>query len=181
VIWAPVGVNLATTLIPLPSLVMWPVTALLGPLPAYDILSVLSPAVAATAMYALCRGLTGRDSASLLGGWLYGFSTYELSPVVGHANLMLIAVLPLAVLVVVLRAQERLGRGRFIAFMTFLFLIQLFTSSEVLASSCAFGALALVVSWLAAGPRRAPHARANRDRELRRRGPGRRAGQPVSL
>lgn len=151
VVWYPVGFNLAaTTTIPFPSLLAWPLTAAFGPLPAYDVLTLLSPAAAATAMYLLCAHLTGRRLASFAGGWLFGFSTFELSQVVGHVHLMLIALLPLAVLVVLLRLERRLGRRWFVVLIAGLFVAQLLTSSEVLATSCGFGALALVVGWLSA-------------------------------
>lgn len=151
VVWYPVGFNLAaTTTIPLPSLLTWPLTAAFGPLPAYDLLTLLSPACAATAMYLLCEHLTRRRLASFAGGWLFGFSTYELSQVVGHAHLMLIALLPLAVLVVLVRLDRGLARGWFVLLIAALIAAQLLTSSEVLATSCGFGAVALAVAWLSA-------------------------------
>jgi hypothetical protein len=150
-IWSPSGANLAaTTTIPLPSILSWPVTALFGPLPAYSMLTILSPAFAATTMYFLCEHITGRRLASLAGGWLFGFSTYELAQMVGHAHLMLIALLPLGVLLVLLRLEGRLSRRWFLVLMAAVFLGQLLTGTEVLASACFFGALAFAAGWLAA-------------------------------
>jgi hypothetical protein len=153
--WTPVGVNVAAApMIPLPSMGVWPLTAAFGPLPAYDVLAILSPAVAATTMYLLCRRITCRRWPSLAGGWAFGFSSYELSQRVGHANLMLIALLPLAVLAVLARLDLRIGRGAFVAVMALLIGGQLLTSSEILATSVAFGSLAFVLAWIASPPGR---------------------------
>lgn len=155
VAWSPVGVNVAAApMIPLPSVLVWPLSAAFGLVPAYDALTLLSPAVAATTMYLLCERVTRSRLPSLLGGWLYGFSSYELSQIVGHANLMLIALLPLAVLLVLLRFDRRIGRAAFLAAAAVLIAAQLLTSSELLATSCAFGALAFAVAWFALEPAR---------------------------
>ncbi|HEX3510965.1 MAG TPA: hypothetical protein VHT27_07690 [Solirubrobacteraceae bacterium] len=156
VVWSPAGANVAAApMIPLPSLLLSPVTALAGPLPSYDVLALLSPAIAATAMFALCRHVGGRTLPALAGGWVYGFSSYELAQLAGHANLMLIALLPLAVLAVLARVERRLGRAAFVAVMAAVVVAQLLTSQEILATSVGFGALAFAVAWLAAaGPAR---------------------------
>jgi len=96
VAWSPSGANVAASaLIPFPSFVAWPLSATIGLLPTYNVITLLSPALAATTMYLLCRYLTGRWVPSLVGGWLFAFSSYELSQLIGHANLMMIALLPL--------------------------------------------------------------------------------------
>ncbi len=159
-VWAPSGANVAAApLIPLASLLLWPLTAAAGPLPAYDALTLLSPALAATSMYLLCLRITGRRAASLAGGWAFGLSSYELSQVVGHANLMQVALLPLAVLATLLALDGRLRRAWFVCAMTALIAAQVLTSLEVLATAIAFGALALVLAWLTApAPKRRPIA-----------------------
>ena len=65
---------------------------------------------------------------------------------------MLIALLPLAVLLVLLRFGRRIGRAAFLAAAAVLIAAQLLTSSELLATSCAFGALAFAVAWFALEP-----------------------------
>ena len=79
VLWSPTGANVAAAaLIPFPSVLAWPVTAVFGPLAAYNALTLLSPAVSATTMYFLCERITRRRLPSLAGGWVFGFSSYEL-------------------------------------------------------------------------------------------------------
>ncbi len=158
--WSPTGDNVAAApLIPLPSVLAWPLTATIGVLPSYDVITLLSPVLAATTAYLLCVYLTRRWLPSLAGGWVFGFSSYELTAVVGHAMLMMIALVPLMVLLVLLRLDRRVGRGLFVGGMLVLFAAQLLTSTEVLATSCGFGALALVIAWIAMPARRSDLAR----------------------
>jgi hypothetical protein len=147
--WAPSGANVAAApMIPLPAILLAPLTSAVGPLPTYDLLVLFSPAVAATAMFALCSHLTGRTIPALAGGWLYGFSSYELAQMAGHANLMLVALLPVGTLVILLRVERRLGRRTFMAATAVLLAAQLLTSQEILATAIAFGGLAFAVAWL---------------------------------
>jgi hypothetical protein len=155
VVWAPTGANVAASaLIPFPSILAWPLTATIGLLPTYDAITLLSPALAATTMYVLCRYLTGRWLPALVGGWLFGFSSYEFSQMIGHANLMMTALLPLFPLAVLLRLDQRLRRVPFVIAMAILIGVQLLTSSELLATGCVIGAFALLLAWLTVPPRR---------------------------
>lgn len=147
--WSPTGVNVAnTTTMPLPSVLMWPVTAAIGPLGAYNVMTLLSPALASLTAYLLCAEICGRRLPAAVGGWLFGFSSYEQSQMIGHAHLMLVALLPLLVLVVVLRCRGKLGRVSFVILTAVLLDAQLLTSTEVLATTVGFGALALVLAWI---------------------------------
>jgi hypothetical protein len=153
--WSPTGVNVAdTTTIPLPSLLLWPMTATIGPLGAYNVMALLSPALAALTAYLLCAEICGRRLPAAVAGWVFGFSSYEQSQLIGHAHLMLIALLPLFVLVVVLRCKGKLGRVGFVSWTAVLFAAQLLTSTEVLATAVGFGALALVLAWVLQPSRR---------------------------
>ena len=149
--WSPSGVNVAASgLIAFPSLAAWPLTATLGLLPTYNVFALLSPALAASTMYLLCRYLTGRWLPSLVAGWLFGFSSYELSQMIGHADLMMTALLPLFPLVVLLRLDGRIRRPGFVAAMAVLFAVQVLTSPELLITGCTIGAFALILAWLMA-------------------------------
>lgn len=159
--WSPSGVNVAASgLIAFPSLVAWPLSTTLGLLPTYNVFALLSPALAASTMYLLCRYLTGRWLPSLVGGWLFGFSSYELSQLIGHADLMMTALLPLSCLVVLLRLDRRLGRPAFIAAIAALIAVQFLTAPELLITGCALGAFALLLAWLTAPARRGALVRA---------------------
>ncbi len=84
-VWAPGGDNLAaTTLIPLPGLIAFPVTHFLGPIASYNIVMLCGPAFAAWTAFLLCRHLQLSGWPSLMGGYVFGFSPFMLSHMLGH-------------------------------------------------------------------------------------------------
>ncbi len=64
----------------------------------------------AWAAFLLCRHLTGRFWPSLVGGYLFGFSSYELGHVLGQPQLTAVFAVPLIALVVVRAARGRASR-----------------------------------------------------------------------
>ena len=114
-VFAPDGWNLAwTSSIPGPSLLAWPITAAIGPVPTYDVLAVLAPALAAWCTFLLCRELGTGTWAALAGGLVFGFGTYESAETLNHLNLALVFTLPLAGLVVARFLRAALSDGRFV-------------------------------------------------------------------
>lgn len=149
VIWAPDGINLAANnAVPGPSLLLAPVTELFGPIASYNVLSLLSPALAAWCAFRLCRYLTGNGWASLAGGYVFGFSSYEIAQLSGHVNLVVIFAVPLSIHLVLLRVDARIGRRRFVVGIAVVFLLLLGTSTEILLTLLMFGALALLLGYL---------------------------------
>jgi len=98
-IYAPGGMNLAwSTTIPLVSLIMAPITATFGPVVAYNILSIADPALAAWTAFLLCRYISQSYWPALLGGYIFGFSSYMLAQTLGgHLVLTLVFPVPLGV------------------------------------------------------------------------------------
>ncbi len=132
-IYAPSGVNLAwTASAPGLAVAFAPVTALFGPVAAYNAAIVLLPALAAWTAFLLCRHLTGSTWASLVGGYLFGFSAYvldELWP--GHPNLIGVFLVPLVALAVLRYVEGELD-GRGLAWRLGLLLaLQLWISTEI--------------------------------------------------
>jgi hypothetical protein len=141
-VWYPHGFNLAwATSIPLAALLMWPLTWLSGAVVSYNVLSLVAPALSAWAGFLLARYLTRDTLASLIGGYLFGFSSYELGEIIAHLNLDMIFVVPLLVLLVVKRIRGDLSRPRFVAALALAMFVQLGFSSELLATTCFFGAI----------------------------------------
>ncbi len=96
-VYAPDGWNLAwTSSIPAPSLLAWPLTAVFGPIAAYDVLALAAPALAAWCAYLLCREIGTGTPAALAGGLVFGFTSYEAAETLNHLNLALVFTLPLA-------------------------------------------------------------------------------------
>jgi hypothetical protein len=99
-IWAPSGANLTwTTSVPGLALLFAPLTLIAGPFVSYNTATVLLPAFAAWTAFALCRYLTGSLWPSIVGGYLFGFSSYLLSEEVGHPHMSAVFLLPLVALV----------------------------------------------------------------------------------
>ena len=151
-VWYPAGANIATvTGIPGAALVLWPVTSLLGPIVSYNVLAVLGPVLSALAAYALCRELSGRWGASVVGGFVYGFSSYELGQLAGHLHLTLVFLVPLIPLLVVRRLRGTISRRRFVGLMAAVLLGQVLLSTEIAFDVVLLGAFA-VVAALAVAP-----------------------------
>ncbi len=156
-VWAPSGYNLAgSTSMPGPSLLLAPVTALFGPVVSYDLLSLAAPALSAWTAFLLCRRLTGAFLPSLVGGYLFGFSTYELGQMSGHPNLALVGLVPVAILLVLRRIDKDLSPRRFVALLALVLVGQFLISTEVALTLALFGALALVLAVAMLGRERRP-------------------------
>ena len=151
VIWAPEGTNVAAAAtIPAAAIALWPVTALFGPLVSYNVLAILSPALSAFTACLLCRRLTHRAAASLMGGFLFGFCSYQLSQSLGHSNLTLVFLLPVMVHLALRRIDGEHSRVRFIASMAIVFIVQALLSTEILLDAAVIGICALVVGYFTA-------------------------------
>src|SRR5579862_6136417 len=112
-IWAPVGLNLAwAPSVPGLAVLASPVTLIAGPAVAYNLLAIVLPALAAWTAYLLCRRLTSSFWASLAGGYLFGFSAYELGQTEGHMQVTAVFLVPLVTLVIVRFFERSLSARR---------------------------------------------------------------------
>ncbi len=152
-LWSPTGVNLAqAAMIPTAAFVMAPVTALFGPIFSYNVLAIASPALAALTAYLLCRRLVGRELPAVAGGFLFGFSSYEFSQLLGHMNLTLIFLIPVMAHIALRRVDREISRRVYVLGMALLLVLQVGLSTELLAESAFFGAVVLVAARLLAPP-----------------------------
>ena len=143
-VYAPDGWNLAwTSSIPGPALLAWPLTAVFGPLAAYDVLALAAPALAAWCTFLLCRELGTGTPAALAGGLVFGFTTYEAAETLNHLNLALVFTLPLAGLVVARYLRGALSDRRFVVLFALCVLGVFATFLETLFWATLGGAVAL--------------------------------------
>ena len=155
-VWAPSGYNLAgSTSLPGPSLVLAPLTALAGPVVSYNVLALLAPALSAWGAFLLCSHLTGRFWPSVAGGYVFGFSTYEIGQLTGHPNLALIPLVPVCVLLVLERLEGEMAPRTFVVLLALALVAQFSISTEVFLTMTMFGGLALLLA-LAFFPSRRP-------------------------
>jgi hypothetical protein len=155
-LWVPDGVNLAwVTAIPGPAMAMAPVTRTLGPVASLNILMLLAPALSAWGAFLVCRRVTRSFWPSLAGGYVFGFSTYQLGQMWGHLNLGLTFPIPLVVYLVLRRHQGDLKAWWFVPLLAVVLAAQFSISTEVFATMTMFGAIALAgAAAFVAGRRR---------------------------
>jgi len=144
-IWYPEEINLTwTTSVPAVAFAVLPVTLLSNAVVSWNVATLLAPVLSAWAAFLLARQITRDFSSSLVGGYIFGFSTYEVFHLHGHMHLYLSFIPPLLVLLALLRLGDRLGRLKFIVASAALMLLQMGISTEVLATTCIFG----LTAWL---------------------------------
>jgi hypothetical protein len=145
-IWAPSGVELAwPTMAPGLALAFAPLTYLLGPVGSFDVCAVLMPALSAWTAFLLCRYVTRSFWASLAGGYIFGFSAYELGSL-QHIQLTGVFLVPLVALVILRYLAGSLTRRGLALRLGVLVGLQLTISTEISFTL----ALALVSSLLLA-------------------------------
>jgi len=148
-LYAPDGVNLAWTLtVPGLALVFSPLTAAAGPVVAYNVAALLMPALGAWTAYLLCRYLTGSLWASLVGGYLFGFSLAILrQQLFGHLPVTAVFLVPLVALVAVRFVRGDLDARGLAWRLGVVLAAQLWLSTEYALTLTIFFALALALAF----------------------------------
>lgn len=161
VLWAPVGVDVTwTTSVPGAALLALPVTLTAGPTAAWNVLCLAAPALTAFTAFLLCRLLCRSFAAALVGGYLFGFSTYELGAMEGHLHLSLVFLVPLAVYLFIRRVRGELSARRFTVALTAALTLQFLLSPEIMATALGSSVLGLACAWLFMSPLREALVRA---------------------
>ncbi len=145
----PAGVNLMwNTWIPLPALLLSPVTLLFGPVASFDVAVTLGVAASAWCAYLAASRFVARRGAAVLAGAAYGFSPFIFDQsYTGHSNMVIALVPPMLVLalhtilvrgdVTPRRAGLQLGA---------LMVVQFFITEELLASEVVMIAVAVAAA-----------------------------------
>lgn len=151
--WTPGGLNLASaTSVPAAALLASPLTALLGPVVTFNLIVIAAPVLSAWFAYRLCLHLTRAPGASILAGYLYGFSSYELAHMIGLLHTVFTFVPPALALVTLKRLDGSIGPRRYVVLAALLLIVQLGFSTETLLSLTIVGAFALAAGWVFATP-----------------------------
>lgn len=133
--WAPTGLNITqATTTPGLALMAWPITAVVGPVVAFNIVSMAAPALAATSAFLFASAFTERWGAALVSGWLFGFSTYVFAALLGHLQVDFVAFVPLAFLAVVQRSRRRIRLISYVVWLVLVLVAQFLTSLETFAT-----------------------------------------------
>ena len=131
-VWAPSGVNLTwATAVPGLALLFSPLTLTAGAVASYNVAAVLMPALAAWTAFLLCRYLTRQLWPSLVGGYLFGFSSYMLGQELGHLHVSSVFLIPLVALVVLRYVRDELDERQLIVRLGPLLALQLLFTTEI--------------------------------------------------
>ncbi|MGH7916076.1 MAG: hypothetical protein ACREQE_01300, partial [Candidatus Binataceae bacterium] len=147
-VWAPSGFNVTwTTSMPLASLLMAPLTWHFGPVAAYNVLCLLSPALAGWAAFLLCREAGADYWPALAGGYLFGFSAYMLAEIRAHVVLVLVFPIALAAWLVIRRLRQRIGPRAFVIALALALIAAAGFELELFATMSLFGGFALAIGY----------------------------------
>jgi hypothetical protein len=148
VVWAPHGLDLSwATSVPIASLLLTPLTATAGPVVTYNVAMLAAPALSAWSAYLLARWLTKSFWPSLVAGWLFGFSAYEIGQMVSHLHLVLTMFVPLCVLLTLRHLHREITNRRFAVLLALALTGQFLSSTEVFITLLIVGAI-FVVSFV---------------------------------
>ena len=146
-VWAPLGINLAwTAFVPLPSLISIPLQVMVGEPATYNLILMLMPPLAAFSAFLLCHRVTGAFWPSVLGGYIFGFSSYMLAEVLAHLNLVVVFPVPLIALLALKRLDGEISARRFAIKLATLLTVQFLCSVELFATVTMVGGLALLLA-----------------------------------
>ena len=130
---------------------MTPFTTWIDPIFSVNVLMLLAPALAAWATYLVCVRVTKRFWPSVMGGFVFGFSTYLNQHMRAHLNLVLIFFLPLAVYLVLRRIQHDIAPWVFVLLLGIDIAAQFTVSTELAATTAMFGGIALLGAFAFGG------------------------------
>ncbi len=147
--WYPLGYNLAwATSIPTLSLLMSPITLLGSAVLSFNLTAILSPVFASTACFFLVYYITKKYTPSLLAGYIYGFSSYEMSELLGHPQIYVDFLIPLLVLLVLLRLKNRIRSVSFIILSGLLLALQFGIATELFSTYVCFAIIGLIIFYI---------------------------------
>ncbi len=148
-VWAPLGINLAwTAFVPLPAWISIPLQVTVGEPATYNIFAMLMPPLAAFSAFLLCRRVTGAFWPSVLGGYIFGFSSYMLGEVLSHLNLVAVFPVPLIVLVTLKKLDGEISARRSAILLAALLTIQFLCFPELFATVTLVGGFSLLLAFV---------------------------------
>jgi hypothetical protein len=130
-----------------------PLTSLAGPVATYNVLILAAPALASTSGFLLAHYVTRRFAPSLVGGYVFGFSSYELGHLIAHLPLAFVALVPLVPYLVLRRNHRDLSRGAFVACLSVVLVAQLLIVTQILFTLVILGTVAAADGAIVLGRR----------------------------
>ncbi len=154
-VWPPRGVQvLWTTTVPLLSVLMTPITLTLGVAASWNLLVVLAPTAASWSAWLLCSELTGRRWPALLGGAVFGFSSFEAAEGIAHLQLSTSLLIPLAAYLLIRHARGTVSNRRLTWSLALIIVAQFLIAPELLVTMLGMGITAGIVALVVMPDRR---------------------------
>ncbi|MCL4433252.1 MAG: hypothetical protein M1399_00525 [Actinobacteria bacterium] len=137
------------TSIAAPALLAAPVTLLWGPIASWNLLLLLAPVFASVSMLALLDYLDVSALPAAVGGFIFGFSAFEVSEMSGHLFLILVFPIPLLVMLFMRRMNDAIRPVTFVVCSVLLATFMLYTSTELSLDFAlvALGGIVLFAIW----------------------------------
>lgn len=155
--YAPGGLDLGNAIsVPAVSLVLAPVTLLVGATAAYNVGVLLAVLLAAVSTYLLSRELTDHTTGSVAAGVLMAVNPYFTGHALSHFNLLWIFGLPAISYLFVRHLRGRLRAGWFVVWTAVIVSFTFGASTELVVTQVVFGAVAMVVALVVARDHRRP-------------------------
>jgi hypothetical protein len=150
VVWPPEGINLAKyTSMPGLALIGAPFTYLWGPEITYNLMMLLSPALAAWTAFLLASRLLRSPKYAFVVGYFFGFSDYMISHMQAHLNLVSpVFLLPLFPLVILRVLDHEISLKRFTVYFTLLLTTLFLFSSEIFVTLTLSGSLIYLLAYI---------------------------------
>ena len=134
------------TSVPVLSLIAAPLTYHFGVIFSWNILILLAPVTAAFSAYILFRYLKLGYLASFIGGYIFGFSTYEMAEfIAGHIHMVYIFPVPLIILLLLKRFSKQISRTGFIISTAILMAFLFGITTEIITTFVVFLFLSVIV------------------------------------
>jgi hypothetical protein len=130
---APVGISLMKiTNIPLLGLLALPITYLFGALTSYNFFLSLGPPITAISLFLFLRYLIKNDIAAWFGGYLFGFSSFEITHYfAGHVNWVWLCFLPAIAWLCCAYMRQEIKKSMFVTLTTLMLIAQFLISKEL--------------------------------------------------
>ncbi len=138
-IWFKHGYNvLWLTSSPFLGLLMSPITLIFNAVVSFNILVILSPILNALGMFYLLYYLSRKILPSLIGGYIFGFSSFVISELLGHTQLYFLVFIPLIILVIIARFNQDISKKWFLILSSLLLICQFLVSIEIITTFLSF-------------------------------------------
>ena len=148
------------TAIFVPAALLWPVTAVFGPIVSYNVMATAAVALSAWCGYLAARRFVQNHLIAGAAGLLYGFSPYMLAESIRHPHVTLVMFPPLALIllheILIVQRRNPLLMGALLGLAS---AVQLLTGEEILASTALVAAIGVALLVLLHPQEAVAHAR----------------------